>query len=516
MPISNAVRTEKTLSDPNAEYESLKPLWNRSRAVCSGERYVKSFDNIVDTTSFTNMLIPFSPSMSQKQYNFYKSEAELPGITAQFAKMIVGGLLRKMPTIQLPDNVPEEAMDWIVNNFGKDDTPLVSFLDNALWEEIQTTRAWVYVDYPKIQNYQDLTREDLKEIKPYPTIWSAESVINWRIGLDSQGKSSLNRVIYRGYVEEYNKNEFHPTLIDTIWVHELDDQGYYQVRIFREESVTTEAPTISGRTLEPNKTKIFKEIEVIQNIIANNERLDFLPIWPLNGSASPQEPVLSPIIDKEISLYNKMSRRNHLLYGAATYTPIIHSDMDEDDFLSIVNKGLGSWILLRQDDKASILQTPTDALQDMDRAIASGIEEIAKLGIRMLSPEAAQSGIALEIRNAAQTAQLGTLSTKISNVMSQIIAFMINWRYALEIKSSEVVFNLSEDFNPIPLGADWLRLATEWYREGLIPRSVWLQLIKQNDMIPPDYDDEEGMLEINADEIIAPKGSDDYAKTLEE
>src|SRR6056300_120953 len=187
MPISNAVRTEKTLSDPNAEYESLKPLWNKSRAVCSGERYVKSFDNIVDTTSFTNMLIPFSPSMSQKQYNFYKSEAELPGITAQFAKMIVGGLLRKMPTIQLPDNVPEEAMDWIVNNFGKDDTPLVSFLDNALWEEIQTTRAWVYVDYPKIQNYQDLTREDLKEIKPYPTIWSAESVINWRIGLDSQG-----------------------------------------------------------------------------------------------------------------------------------------------------------------------------------------------------------------------------------------------------------------------------------------------------------------------------------------
>jgi hypothetical protein len=114
--------------------------------------------------------------------------------------------------------------------------------------------------------------------------------------------------------------------------------------------------------------------------------------------------------------------------------------------------------------------------------------------------------VALELRNAAQTSQLGTLNMKVSAQLADIIVCMINWRYDLEITVSDIKFNLSEDFNPAPLGADWLRLVTEWYENGLIPRSVWLQIIKINDIIPPDYDDEEGSTEITEDEnIISPK-----------
>jgi hypothetical protein len=146
----------------------------------------------------------------------------------------------------------------------------------------------------------------------------------------------------------------------------------------------------------------------------------------------------------------------------------------------------------------------------------ASIEEMAKMGIRMLSPETAQSGVALDIRNAAQNAQMGVLNTKISNTMRQIIAFMIRWKYNIEIKIDDVQFELSADFNPTPLGADWLRLATEWYEKGLIPRSVWLQILKQNDMLSPDYDDEAGKQEITADMDAVMKATNpDYAKTLE-
>jgi hypothetical protein len=124
---------------------------------------------------------------------------------------------------------------------------------------------------------------------------------------------------------------------------------------------------------------------------------------------------------------------------------------------------------------------------------------LAKLGIRMLSPETEQSGVALELRNAAQTAKLGSFSNRVSSIMEQVIALMIFWRYNIQFKLSDIHFNLSEDFNPTPLGADWLRLATEWYEKGLIPRSIWLEMLKLNDMIPPDYDDEEGKKEIAVD-----------------
>jgi len=518
MAIVNAAQSSvKTVADPNASYDSLKPLWDKSRAVCSGERYVKEFDDVVDTIRFTNLLIPFSPSMSQAQYEFYKAEAELPGITAQFAKMLVGGLLRKQPILTLPNNVPEDAKNWIINEFGKDDTPLTSFLDAALYDEVQTSRAWVFVDYPQITNPQALSNEDFKKFKPYPILQKAESIVNWRTRTNSHGKTLLDRVIVRGYRENYEVNEFHPTFRDTVWVHELDDQDLYRIRVYERSSDTSQVTVIDGKQYKNyNKEKApFELIDTIENILSNGVRLDYIPAWPLNGTVDAVEPMLMAVIDKEISLYNKISRRNHLLYGASTYTPIIISDMPDDDFDEIVQGGLGTWLRLRQGDDAKVLETPTAALQDMDRAIASSIEEMSKLGIKMLSPETAQSGVALEIRNAAQTAQLGTLSNKISNVMKQIITCMINWRYNLQLTSAEVEFTLTSDFNPVPLGSDWLRLATEWYQGGLIPRSVWLQLLKQNDMVEPEYDDEAAKQEITADQLLMPQQPNDaYAQTI--
>jgi hypothetical protein len=125
------------------------------------------------------------------------------------------------------------------------------------------------------------------------------------------------------------------------------------------------------------------------------------------------------------------------------------------------------------------------------------------MGIRMLTPDVRdQSGVALEIRNAGQTAQLGTLNVKVSNVMARIIATMLNWRYGSDYESNEINFELSADFNPAPLGADWLRLVTEWYDAGMVPRSLFIDIMKANDIIPPNYDDEAAKTEIMEDELI--------------
>lgn len=516
MAIANAAQAAvKTVADPNASYESLKPLWNKSRAICSGERFVKDLDGLV---SMSNMLIPFSPSMSQRQYDFYKSEAELPGITAQFAKMLVGGLLRKQPTLKLPEGVPEQAYSWIMNEFCQDDMPLSTFLDMALWEEVQTSRAWVLVDYPEVNEAEALTTKDFEQYKPYPILHQADSIINWQTSPDGMGRQILTKLLIRGTIESYEKNEFHPDYIDRVWVHELDEQGLYRIRIYEKSCIESKVNVIAGKKFVENKADrvVYELIDVKDNILVNGKRINFIPAWPLNGKIEAAEPMLMPIIDKEVSLYNKLSRRNHLLYGASTYTPVIISDMTDEEFDAIVSGGLGTWIRLRQGDSATVLETPTAALADMDRAIAAAIEEMARMGIRMLSPEAAQSGIALQIRNAAQTAQLGTLNIKISNIMRQIIVFMLNWRYDLQLAISDVEFELSNDFAPLTAGPDWLRLATEWYQAGLIPRSVWLVLLKQNDVLAPDYDDELGRQEITSDlEAMAnAQNNQDYANQV--
>ena len=500
--VNDAQAAIKTVADPNAAYESLVTSWAKCRVICAGEQAVKNFDLILDNFTYSNLLVPFSGQMTQEQYNFYRAEAELPGVTAQFSRMIVGGLLRKTPVLTLPKSASPEVSDWIMNNFGRDDTPLSSFLNDALWEEVQTSRAWIIVDHPIVNNIDDLTKEQRDKIKP-SILWEAESIINWTTKTDNFGKKVLSRLMIKSLKEDFTKNEFHPILIETVHVHELNESGYYQIRIYEKGSPENFIPVSDGRKIPDTNAHntVFNLIETKTEIYANDIKLDYIPAWPLNGNIEPVTPMLTAIVDKEVALYNKMSRRNHLLYGAATYTPYICSDCSDDEFDKIVSAGLGSWFRLRQGDTADVLDTPTSALQDMDRAIVATLEELARLGVRMMSPENVQSGIALELRNAAQTATLGLLNNKVSDTMKSIIVCMINWKYDIELVNSDIEFTLSADFNSIPLGSDWLNLATGWYENGLIPRSVWLNLLKTNDMIDSDYDDQEGMSEITSDPI---------------
>lgn len=177
-----AVAPGKTVADPCVAYLNMQPSWERSRAICNGTSHVRDYDTIIDTLSFSNLLIPFSPTMTQDQYEFFKAEAELPGIVAQYSRIIVGGILRKKPQVKLPDDAPEEALQWILDNFAQDDSTLLTFLDDAIWEEVQTSRAWVYIDHPVIPD--DVDPEDKEKIKPYPVLWTAESIINWRVGIN--------------------------------------------------------------------------------------------------------------------------------------------------------------------------------------------------------------------------------------------------------------------------------------------------------------------------------------------
>jgi len=491
----------KSVGDPNYRYESLLPFYKKARAILGGEFATKTADNELDNVFFSNILIPFSPNMTPQQYLFYRSEAELPNLCSQYLRVLVAGLLRKRPELKLPKDAPEGAANWLIHDFSADHESLLGWLDYALEEEITTSRAWVAVNYPFVN--REVTPEERENLKPYPILYNAESVINWRTGVNPvTGRTGLQMVVVRQYVERYDESEFHPTLVDTVWVHELNSEGYYQIRVFENSDAR---PQVSSGEYEQYYQTTTDTFELVKTEVpqAFGEPLKILPIAPLNGSLHGAEPILMPLVDREAALYNKVSRRNHLMYGAATFTPVISSDMLDEDLQKLAQAGLGSWLRVRAGESISILDTPTDALGDMETAINNTVSEIARMGIRILAPDVRdQSGTALAIKNAHMTAQLSTLNTLISQTMRSIFSWMLNWRYGTDYAAEDIYFNLSPDFNPVPLGQDWLRLITEFYDGGKIPRSVWLDMMKANEMIPSDYDDEKGQQEIMEDPFI--------------
>ena len=498
-----------SVGTPSYEYQSMSRIWKRSRAILGGELYAKEHDRYL-LPDYTNLLVPFSPKMRPEQYAWYVAEAELPGLTSQYAKVITGGLLRKPPDMVLPPTVPQEAATWLRDYFTEDGRPMVSFLDEAIWEELSTSGGWITVDFPSVENYESLTKEERDTLYPYPVLWKAEDAINWQTRLSPvTGRPELARVVFCFIDKTYDEsNPYHPSLKLTAVDHYLDETGQYKVQKYRKKGESL--VSITNGTLK--MTELFGSIfitegewepygDVITPLLAGKPLIS-LPVFPLNGTPELSVPLLNPIIDREIALYNKVSRRNHLLYGAATFTPVVFSDMQEEDFQKIVNSGLGSWVKLGTLDKIDAFKTPTDALADMDRAIEASVMEMSRMGIRMLAPEGDSSGVSLEIRNSSLTAQLGVLNNRLSGTFKEVIRLMLLWKYGPDTDTAELDFKLSADFNPTPLGSEWARLTTEWYQNRLIPRSVWLTVAKQHDIIPSDYDDELGMAEIMQDPII--------------
>ena len=508
MTVVQSKSTKNSVGTPTLEYDSMSKVWARSRAILNGEAEARAHDRILDNINYSNLLVPFSPRMSPEQYRWYVAESELPGLTAQYAKVLTGGLLRKEPAMEFGDAMPEEVEAWMKNKFTQDNQSMVSFLDSTIWEELSTSNGWISVDYPAIDNYNDLTPEEKDAVCPYPILWTAEEVINVQVGMAADNsRPVLTRIVFRYVGRDSESNEFHPDLVPTVAEHYLDDSGHYAVRYYQQKKISTlevQSGKLSVTNLREGEYFSKETWDQIGEAtpMMHGERMKFIPVFPVNGEIEYKNPLLMPLIDREVALYNKTSRRNHLLYGAATYTPVVFSDMSDEDFKAIVGRGLGSWLKLAPEDKVDVLKTPTDALADMDRAIAAGIEDMSKMGIRMLSPEGNQSGIALEIRNSSQTAQLGVLNTKISQTMTEVIKLMILWKYGKDIDVEEVTFTLSADFNPSPIGSEWLKLVTEWYESRLIPRSLFVEIAKNHDLIPPDYNDQEGREEIGQDTMI--------------
>jgi hypothetical protein len=478
-------QVNKNEGTPNPVYQEFLPIWTRSRAAMTGEHAVKAHDHRVSTK---NLLIPFSPQMRPEQYDFYKAEAEFPGLTSQYGRVVLGGLLRKRPSL---DTDNEDVQTWLEEDFTEDGGSLVSFLDEAIWEELVTTRAGVQVDFPVAENYEALDPEERARVKPYPILWKAEQIINWR---ERGGK--LVRVVLR-YVEEVDSDE-HPMHVDYLEkVKDLyiNEEDHYQCDIYQEVDG-------ASTTEERNATVWEKVAEYVPEM--GGEPLDYIPFWFLNGSVDPLMPVMSGITNREIALYNKVSRRNHLLYSASTFTPVLFSNINDEEFDDIVDRGLGTWIRLSPEDSIDSLKTPTEALGDLNTSIEQTVAEISKMGVRMLAPEGGSdtSGIALEIRNSAQTAQLSILNTKISKTMESVFRTMIDWYYGGDAESIEVTFTMSTDFNPSPIGAEWMRLITEWYQDRLIPRSTFINVAKHNDVLPGDYNDSEAQTEIQEDPAL--------------
>ena len=493
-------KQQKTVATPNEEHAAMRFIWERLRAIVAGEAAVKNYDYYLrrfgtvvsssyrenlgapyNQSGFTsqrqlqqqfrgygqNLLIPFSPNMSVDRYDFYRSEARFLGFTGDFVKSSIGAMLRKEPELEFPDGVPEGALDWIRNEFTSDKKPLISFLDDAIFDHIVTGNTWIWVDYWEEEIDGELVG------RPIPTFLMGESVINWRVGDHPiSGKEQLLMLVVKTSESSLGENEFHDDYKDVVRVHDIDEKGHYRLRRFEQtdsgawEPTLLETPNFAGKPLM------------------------MIPVFPLSGSAGLSTPFIQNFADAEVGHYNANSRRNHLLYGSASYTPVVSADLTEEDTKAIEDAGIGGIWFLPKEASATALSTPTDALKDLEKAIETEKDNMAKLGSRALAREVGtrESGTALDIRNSTASATLASASRRLASNIRQVITFMVNWQYKLEIDDNDVKFTLSTNFVRNSAGEGAVMTAFEFWKAGIISKETLTRVAADNDFLPADFD----------------------------
>lgn len=499
----------RRLGDPNTLYASTAITWRKNRAMAAGHEAVKQYDEWLDYTFKDNILIPVSTSMTQQQYDWLKLEGEFPGLTALYKDTLIAAMLKKDPEIEFPEDMPEERQqeiwEWFRNNFAEDGGPFVSEMFETLNEEMTTGRAWWYLNYP-----------ENTELKPYPVLIRAEHIINWETGRHPiTGEQCLMTLVVRYYKPE---SRFKPTdenpqpnIVDYVDVHRITDRGDYELIRYEGQQWIEGSRIVNGQVFANYdingrqnvlRTNVWKEYARTRPL-KKGEVQTKLPFQPINGEVKPKGTVLQSMFDQEASLYNKLTRRNHLLYGTTTYTPVIKSDMTDEDVEKLTQSGLGSWLRVRADEDIDILAAPYEALESQDRAIDQTISTMTKLGLTLLDPNinSEVSGTALAIRNAPQHFRIGMLNEIVSSVVKIVLVDFINYMYDTNYEVTDFSFTMSPDFDPTPQGEKFLRLIGEYYQSGLIDRETFVHQLRVNNIVTNDYNDEEALKRISEDEL---------------
>ena len=447
------------LTVPSNEYNNWVDEWKRSLAVVSGDAAVKRYD---DGENPVKILAPLSLDMDPMLYTYYKQRGELPGYASSQRRTVVGALLRKKVGITLPEGFDkaEEAKDWITNNLHIGGGTLMSLMKDAFEDDLITANTWLHLD-------MNQNKEPVVEVLP------AEAVISVVVGAHPRkGFGNLVKVVVRKQeVDEDNSYYYR------YQIHEINADGNYQVRIYRDGE-----DDIVEETVEP----------IIPTYVVDGNKVPFqeILVFPVDGTPSIQNPFLGDFVTREISLYNLLTARNHLLIMSGSLTPIITGNVNPDSEATIKGSGLGSVWTLPDGANIKILETPTGSLSAFDSAIESTRTDLRNLGARQLMKDSRTSGVAAEIQNSPYSATLSSLSRTYSNTLRKLIAYAVNWKYRTNFSVSEFDVQLSNDLSRSAIGDNAVATVTAAYNINKLPRDVWVQVLKDNSIIPQDYDDE--------------------------
>jgi len=432
------------------EYQANIDRWKRCRDAVSGQDSVHAGG------------IKYLPRLSGEtddEYKARKMRTPFFNASGRTVEGMVGLVFRKDPVYEIPSSM--EVIEYDMTMTGSD---MISFSKRLITEIEVVGRVGVLVEYPTVpvQPVTEAQRAALN-LRPYASMYKAETIINWRIGRINNQLQPVLVVLSETYEEN---GQFDTAYKPQMRVLELIEGAYVQ--------------TIWRKT-EKGEWAIFDQVMPIMS----GSPLSYIPFQIIGANSLEYEvakPPLIDLVDLNMSHYRTTADLEH---GAHfTGLPMLFiagMQLEKGEKISLGSSN--AVVAPDPQTNAQYVEFQGQGLGALENLLNRKESQMAAIGARMLAPE--KSGVeaaqAMEIKRAGETSVLASHANTVSEAMECILDWLGEWMGI----DAQAEFELNTDYLPINMTAQDITALVGAWQSGAISKQDLFYNLQQGEIIQP-------------------------------
>jgi len=458
------------LDSKHPHYSLFVEDWTKLRDSYGGERSVKAkgAEYLPPTSGMeADGLSPGQPG--HKAYQAYLKRAVFHDFVSDAVEAMIGMMHHKPPVIELP-----AAMEGLREKATPGGETLEHLLRRINEQQLVTGRLGLLLDMP--------TTPDPKEPLPYIALYTAEAITNWDEGAKGEVDLPVLNLVVLNESEYERENDFEWKFVNK-----------YRVLVLGELSVNEKAAAYrQGLFSSTNGALTYSEAGLMEPSI-RGKRLEQVPFVFVNTKdivPTPDNPPLLGLANLAMAIYRGEAdyRQNLFMQGQDTLVVIGGSDEEE------IRTGAGAAIRVRQGGDAKYIGVSSQGLSEQRQSLEN--DKLAagnKAGQIDTRSKQRESGDALQVRVAAQTATLNQIALTGAAALQALLRIAATW---MGINPDEVKVTPNLEFATNPFTSkELVELMTAKTLGAPLSRETIHETMVDRGMTKKDYEEELRLIE---------------------
>lgn len=480
-------------------YDALIARWAMVRDAVEGEYAVKQAGEAY---------LPKLTGQDEPEYQAYKRRALFFEATRRTLNGLVGMVTRKEPTIE----ASQSTQDTFLERVTKDGQSLNALAQIVMRETLMLNKYGLLCDLPP---------QISEENEPWIVGYTAESIINWRFGIDDDGRKILTRVVLEEEYEILDPDDRFKIIVATQWrvlellkreVAEFDamrSDGGPEIQLPAQPSGTNLIYRVQVWRLKKDSTdKAIAAAASAQEFIMWEEffpafqataiiKIPFVIVTAEDEDKEDQKPPIEGLASVNMSHYRSSADLEHGRHFTALPTPYVIG-LAEQQSLTIGSSK--AWMITgvsANEVKIGMLEFTGEGLSALENAIVEKQKQMVVLGARLLeeakkAPEAFETH---QLRAVGEQSILASVTVGVTEGLNEALVWMVEWDPSL----GDITIQLNTDFIIMGMDPTMLTALIGAMQGGKMSFKTFFFNMQQRGMYPEGFteDDELGQIELD-------------------